>query len=74
METLGLIDTGADFFAVPGWIATAIGHKLGVGLNPSKVGTGAGTCTSETHACQVEMMDFKNRPFLTLPAAPVACS
>ena len=71
VETLGLIDTGADFFAVPGWLATAIGHKVGSGTPAQKIGTGAGTCSSEMHTCSVDLMDFRNRPFLTLPAAPV---
>lgn len=71
METLGLVDTGSDSCALPGWIAAAIGHKLGAGINSIKVGTGAGTCSSECHTCAIEILDFRGQHFLTVKAAPV---
>lgn len=71
IETLALVDTGADFVAIPGWIATATGHKLGAGMRAARVTTGAGTCPCEQHTFTVSLLDFNKREFVCLAAAPV---
>jgi len=76
LDTIGLIDTGADTTAAPASFASLIGHNLQAG-QVKQVGTGNGISTAYAHTCTIEIFDtlevLKNRQTIvfTLPETPV---
>jgi len=56
VNTMALIDTGADACAVPAPLAASLGHDLETG--PAKrVGTASGVAKAYSHRCKAEVFD-----------------
>ena len=56
MDTIGLIDTGADQCALPAQFADFLGHSLEAG-QAKKIGTGNGVTMAYSHTCRIEIFD-----------------
>jgi len=60
IETLGLVDTGADDCAVPAFFAEELGHKLKKG-SPKTVRTAGGLITAYSHTTQIKIYDIRTK-------------
>jgi len=56
LDTVGLVDTGADECCMPAGYADLLGHKLNAGTD-KKINTGNGITTAYAHTCIVEVLD-----------------
>lgn len=54
LDTLGIIDTGADACAIPATYAEILGYRVENGT-PKPVGTGNGLATAYTHTCKIDV-------------------
>ncbi len=54
LDTIGIIDTGADACAVPAVFANMLGYNVKEGT-PKPVGTGNGMTTAYTHTCRIDV-------------------
>ncbi|MGA2916569.1 MAG: hypothetical protein ABSE89_11140 [Sedimentisphaerales bacterium] len=59
IDSMGVIDTGADACAVPAGYAKILGYDLKKGM-PKPVGTGAGLTTAYSHICRLEVYNTKS--------------
>jgi hypothetical protein len=56
LDSIGIIDTGADACAVPARYARILGYDVKSGT-PKPMGTGAGLTTAYTHQCRLDIYD-----------------
>ena len=54
LDTVGIIDTGADACAVPAAFANILGYNVKDGT-PKPVGTGNGMTTAYSHVCRLDI-------------------
>lgn len=59
LDTVGVIDTGADTCTVPASFAKILGYNLTDGV-PKLVGTGNGVTTAYSHTCRIDIYDTES--------------
>jgi predicted aspartyl protease len=70
-RTIGIIDTGADEYAVPASYAEILGHKLTAGKKKT-VSTGNGKTSAYSHMTKIEIFDSKTGEIAyTVDEAPI---
>ncbi len=73
VDTIGLIDTGADDCALPASYAVLLGHNLSKG-NRRSVRTGNGTTVAYQHTMKFEILNPTDRSVVyVIDATPVDC-
>jgi len=55
LNTIGLVDTGADECALPAEFAQILGHDLEAG-QVKQIATGNGVTTAYSHTCRIEIL------------------
>ena len=58
VDTIGLIDTGADECCLPAAFAALLGHKLTAGAAKT-INTGNGPTTAYGHTCTIDIFDTR---------------